>query len=236
MIRILIIEREEDRQATVSCLSSQKGMRVIGFGKDGYDALKLTESLKPDVTVFDLVNEGVDGPGIIPLLKRKSPDTAVVVFTPPNNEAMVRKAVNSGAAACLLKSEDAGELERSIRIAYVGGNYISPRISGKIAVFVPEPVKRQDPAPAKSAISKLSLTELRIISCIGQTRSNKEIAERLKLTQGTIRNYISSAMRKTGLKNRTQIALYAVQNGLTDLCTLRLSTKSGQKDTIRQKA
>ncbi|MDR3341248.1 MAG: response regulator transcription factor [Treponema sp.] len=234
MIKIVVIdERELDRRCIEATLSSQNDFEIIGFGKDGYDALKLVANLKPDIVVFDMYLEYVDGPGIIPLLKGKSPATAVLLFTSFEDDAHICRAIGAEVAGYLLKDTDMDKLTTTIRIVYNGGCFITPRITARIVHILSSLVKdtylrTQDyhntshqNIPGQYAYqsipASISKTELRVMTCIGQGKSNQEIAENLSLTPKTVRNYVSSAMQKTGLQNRAQIAVFAIKTGLINL-------------------
>jgi DNA-binding NarL/FixJ family response regulator len=227
MISVIIIDGGEDQFSSV--LSPCNGIQITGLGKDEYDALMLVESVKPDAAVISLCDRGISGASLAPLLKRKSPHTAIVLYTAERSIEVVCDALSSGISGYLLKPRDKDKLLPTIKIACFGGWYISPNIFGPRSFmeflnhghpFLPgqksysHNLKLPEPSSLPLGISR---TELRIMGRIGRAQTNKEIAEQLALTQGTVRNYISSAMRKAGLQNRTQIAIYALRNGLTSL-------------------
>jgi two-component system response regulator DegU len=197
---------------------------MAGTGKDSYDALKLSAALKPDIAVIDLPAEDGDKPGLVPMIKRKSPSTAVIILNADDKEDHVCKALSEGASGYVLGPADAGELCSAVRIVHEGGCYITGGILERTFSRLAELTHYRNiyhhffPSAKKRTIpSCVSRTELKIISYIGQGWSIKEIAESLHLAQGTIRNSISSAMHKMGLRNRAQIALFAIRNGLIDL-------------------
>jgi DNA-binding NarL/FixJ family response regulator len=239
MIRILIIiDREQDRNAVFSTLSAQDDFEIAGLGKDGYDALKLSASLQPDVAVIRLRKENEDKPEFIKMIKRKSSSTAVVVIGAGDDEDHICKAFSGGASGYVLGAAAGDALCNAVRIAHKGGYYITGGILEKTFSRLADLARYQIiynrffPSTKKTVLpSCISRTELKIISYIGQGRSIREIAEDLCLTHGTIRNCISSTMRKMGLRNRTQIALFAIRNGLIDLQDQRLPTaRTGGRD------
>ncbi|MDR1617878.1 MAG: response regulator transcription factor [Treponema sp.] len=223
MIRILIInDKEQDRNNIYSTLSTQDDFEIAGFGKDSYDALKLSTALKPDIVLVDPPEENKSKPGLVPLIKRRSPSTAVIILGADDNEDHVCKALSEGASGYMLGAVTGNELCNAVRIVYKGGCYITGGILERTfrrlvnLAHYRNIYNRFFLSVKKHVPLNFSRTELRIISCIGQGQSIKEIAEQLHLAQGTIRNCISSSMRKTGSQNHTQIALFAIQNGLVD--------------------
>ncbi|MDR3171940.1 MAG: response regulator transcription factor [Treponema sp.] len=228
MIRIVIIDEQDvDRICIETTVSAQHDFEIIGLGKDGYDALKLVAGLKPDILILDICL-----PGIIPLLRSKSLATAIMLFTSLEDDAHICQAIGSKVSGYLLKNTDMDQLAASIRVVYEGGSVITPRITAKAFHILSELVRNNDPCKGSQSTSyqngtwntipsSISKTELRIMTYIGQGRSNQEIADKLCLTTGTVRNYISSAMQKVGLENRTQIALYAVKMGIIHLGSMR---------------
>jgi DNA-binding NarL/FixJ family response regulator len=229
MISVVIIDGGDGQFASV--LPPWSGVHIIGRGKDEYDALILVESKKPDAVVISLCNDGTGCAALVSLLKRKSPHTAVVLYTAERGVKAVCDALGSGVSGYLLKPRDKDKLPATIKIACFGGWYVSPDIFGPSHTFMEflnhghsfisgqkSHSRNAKPPEPFSLPAGISRTELKIMGRIGCAQSNKEIAEQLALTQGTVRNYISSAMRKAGLQNRTQMALYALRNGLTSLC------------------
>jgi DNA-binding NarL/FixJ family response regulator len=225
MIKIVVIdERKRDRDLLCSVLSGQNDFEIAGFGKDEYDSLKLSAKFQPDIIIIDLGKHKGEGPELIPLIKRKSPATAIIFLSSRDDSKNAARALSSGALGYLLKDTGMDKLVAAVRTVYNGGCFISPTIAVRTFGMLSELTKfptdhRTSPfvkTRRKSIPGNLSRMELQIISFIAKGYSNKEIAETLQLTQGTIRNYLSSAMHKTGLKSRTQVVIYALTNGIID--------------------
>jgi DNA-binding NarL/FixJ family response regulator len=222
MIRTIVIDaNREDRERIKSLLSLHEDFEIMGLGKDGYDALQLI-ACKPDIALLDVNLDYIDGVEIPPLLKRKSPATSVIILADGLNDYQICKALGNKVAGFLLKDPDMDRLEFILRDIYAGECYMNPRISARV-IHIVSGFLRENQAdktfqdPVFSVPPDISKTELLIMSCVGEGRSNKEIAEHLSLKVGTVRNYISSAMHKAGLRNRTQIAIYALRNGLAGI-------------------
>jgi DNA-binding NarL/FixJ family response regulator len=222
MISIIVINNKERDQILIgSLLSSQDDFEVAGFGRDGYDAIKLTETLQPDVAIVDFCVEHIKGMDLIPLIKRKSPGTAVILLSPWDDGRNVCDALGCGISGYLLKKTDMDKLVHSVRVAHVGGCYVSEGLFTQAFMALSKQARYEKifrsffPVVGKGA-ARFSRAELQIIKFVCEGQSNKEIAENLSLTTGTVRNYISAVMQKAGTHNRVQMAIYALGNGLTD--------------------
>jgi DNA-binding NarL/FixJ family response regulator len=223
MIKIIIIDREEkDRKKTKTILSSQNDFEVVGLGKDGYDAVKLIHSVQPDIAILDTCFDDSDGTELIPLLKSLSPKLAVILFTSSSDKDHICKAIANEASAYLLKSDDAPILCEVVQAVYHGNYFMSTKVTttafpvfslllkNKIGSFV----NRGSFNNSRTMPPGISSMELRIIMLIGKGLSTAEIARKLYITSGTARNYISTIMQKMGLRNRNQVALFAVRHRL----------------------
>jgi DNA-binding NarL/FixJ family response regulator len=224
-------------------LSAQEDFEIAGSGKDGYDALKLSAALKPDIVLIDLPGASGDNPGLVPMIKCRSPSTAVIIFGADDNEDHVCKALSEGSSGYMLDAAAGDELCNAVRIVSRGGCYITGGILERTFTRLVDLIRYRNIynhfflSVKKHAIPpNISRTELRIISCLGQGKSIKEISEQLHLAQGTIRNCISSAMRKTGSQNRAQIVFFAIRNGLVDFQDYCLSAdRTGHRDAVIEK-
>jgi DNA-binding NarL/FixJ family response regulator len=222
MIRIAIIDsREEYRKELYSTLNCQDDFEIIGFGKDGYEAVRLVDLDKPDVILLDIDLPYADGVKTASLIKSRSPSTAVVVFSDVDDYRYIFNALHSGVSCYLSRKTAPDFLFQSIRTVYFGGSLIAPEFTaGKnrlSSTLVHEyiPLYESNPSREKSRLlENVSLTELRVMGCVGRGLANREIAEQLKLREGTVRNYISAALQKTGLRDRTQLAIFSIQHGL----------------------
>jgi DNA-binding NarL/FixJ family response regulator len=226
MIKIVIIDdRKQDRELIYSILSTQKGFEISGSGKDGYDALKLATEHRPHIIIMDLRDDDIGGPDLVPLIKRKSPTTAVIFLSGYDDDVYAGKALSSGASGYLVKKTDMDKLADSVRTVHSGGYFINTpiciRIFGRFSKEAKHqkfyPAAGQEKKPRQRPIpSTINQTELDIMALIGKGHTNKEVAAKLNLKPGTVRNYLSSAMHKAGLKSRTQVAIFAIKHGLTE--------------------
>jgi DNA-binding NarL/FixJ family response regulator len=223
MIKIVVIDGQEMyRNGMKMLLSTHGDFEVLGVGKDGYEAIRLVDSLKPDIALIDINLHFIDGVRVIPILKDRSPTTAIIIHTSLDSDEYIHTAICSGASGYLLKSPEIENIAEKIRTIHKGGNLMTPEITTKVFRMFSELAKSQYklsgvyPVPEvnRPLPSNISKIELRIMGFIGQGLSNREIAQQLCLREGTIRNYISSVLQKTALRDRTQVAIFAIHNGL----------------------
>ena len=236
MITTVIIDalkRERDR--VVSILSIQRDIKVLAHGKDGYDALKFIGSLKPDIAIMDNHLEFINGQEIPPLIRRRSPSTAIVILTSKISDYQIYRAVCNEVSGIVHKESDMDTFPWVLNYVSRGGYFISPFFTGRVLHLLSFinwnsiDVYLSAEQPQESDISKsiknrlpsrndpafcLSKTELLILSRIGEGCDSSLIAEELKLAVGTVRNYISLIMRKTGLHTRPRLVRYALRHGL----------------------
>jgi len=225
MIRIAIVDDQEMvRDSLRILLSAQDDFAVVGIGKDGYDALKLVSDLRPDVLLLDIRMPVMDGVEATATLKLRSPATAIIILTTFDDDEYVLNAIRNGASGYLLKSAEMNELAAAIRTVHAGGSLMTPEVATKAFRLFSELARdagngkmdkhgghEDEPMPAS-----ITRMEIQIMTWIGHGLANKEVAQKMALSEGTVRNYISAILQKTGLRDRTQIAIFAVRHGLAE--------------------
>lgn len=216
MIKVLIAEDQEIiRQSLEIMLGNKPGIEIVGTAENGREAIRLTRKLLPDVILMDIRMPELDGVQCIEIIKEALPQIKIIVLTTFDDDEYVFNALKNGASGYLLKGISVGELVEAIRIVYSGGALINPNIAAKVFKFFSHMANADYRVNVdESVINDLSKNELKIIQYIGMGMSNKEITSKLKFSEGTVRNYISTILSKLNLRDRTQIAIYAVQSGL----------------------
>ena len=230
MIKAVVVNpHKQDREIIADILSDHDDIRVLALGKDAYDALKLIGNLKPDIVVLDNNLQYIEGEEIPPLLKIRSPSTAAVILITQINDYRLFKAASNQISGLVNKDTDMLLLPSILRCVYGGGSYISPSLASRILHLLAAisqrgfnannffPNKSQSGKDPNDPTKYLNKNELQILTYIGDGYTSGEIAIRMDLAVGTIRNYISSVMRKTGLNNRSKMARYAFLHGLVPL-------------------
>ncbi|WP_010263493.1 response regulator [Treponema primitia] len=225
MIRIVIIDgQDSDRSKAEVVLSAQNDFQIVGVGKDGYDAITLVEICKPDIVLLDIDLPDLNGVKVASILKCRFPNTSIIIFTYLNDDKYALNAICNGVSGYLLKNTDMEKLAEIIRVINDGGCHISPYVAAKVFPHVSRLARKEYPQlatqfpaqpPDTQFPANLSRQELQITNYVGLGLENQEIAKKLFLKIGTIRNHITVILQKTSLRNRTQLAVFAVQNGLT---------------------
>jgi DNA-binding NarL/FixJ family response regulator len=226
-IRIVIVDdHEPDLTGTCALLAAQRDFKIVGRSRDGYDALKLVSRLRPDVAVLDINTGYTDGSKLISLLKCWSPATSVILFTASENEEFIRTAIGNNVSGYLLKYTDRRRLAATIRHVSKGGCCITPKITHKVFRMFSSLIQNQNKSrpsfhtpkdKPRFSLPSMSRTEYKVLSLIARGWPDKKIAETLHLKEGTVRNCVSAAIQKAGLHNRTEMALYALRNGIVIL-------------------
>jgi DNA-binding NarL/FixJ family response regulator len=213
MIRIIIVsDKDSERNIIQESVDSQTDISIVGQGRDGYDALRLVSSLKPNIAMLDDSLPMLDGVDITPTLKCQSPETKIIILTSFYENFRVLKAISGGASGYLLKNTRREKIIAGIRTVYENGCLMTPEIAAKAFKMFADAGRNAPKVPAVS--SPLSRQELQVVLYIAQGFSNKKISSCLALKEGTIRNYITAILGKINRKNRTQIAVYAYSIGL----------------------
>ncbi len=213
-IKVLICDDQDIvRQGLQLILETSPGIEVVGMAEDGAEALELIPKTQPDVVLMDLKMPGMNGIQATRLIHDRYPAIHVLALTTFDADEWVFDAIRSGAAGYLLKDTPRDRLVEAIRDTIEGKTHVDPAVAGKLLSKL-----RQGPASVSTAVANsLSEREREILSLLAQGLNNADIATRLYLSEGTVRNYVSSIFGKLGVSDRTQAAVLAMRYGLVDL-------------------
>ena len=210
-IRIIVVDDENVvREGFVAILRLQQDIEVVGEAMDGIQAVQLASKAKPDVVLLDLVMPKQDGLTTIPKLKEILPDGKILVLSSFAESDQVYQAVKSGALGFLLKDATRVQLLQAIRDVANGHASIQPSIAVKVIQDI------DHPSQLLYTADPLTPRELETLRLIARGMSNQEIAVALQVHERTVAKYVSSILEKLQLANRTQAALYAIHEGLTE--------------------
>ena len=192
-------------------------MVLLGQGSDSFTALRFSKTFSPDIIILNLGLDFFHGIEVSRLVNSNSPKTSVVLISSRIDGTMLKRSFKGKAAAYLLKEDDMENLAVILRKVNAGETYVNPRIG----MWALESLEESLPENRKGIIQKRKLPklnhkEIKIIRFIGQGQTDKEMAGSLRLKNGTVRNYVSNLMRRTGLKNRAQLVHFAIVNGFVD--------------------
>jgi DNA-binding NarL/FixJ family response regulator len=203
-IRVLLIEDHFlARVALRSVLAGHSQISVVGEASDGEQGIELYRTLRPDVVVLDLRLPGTSGFEVIALLRKGCQPARIVVLSNYRGSEDIYRALRSGAKAYLTKDASGEELINAIQNVYRDLRYL-PRIA-------------LDRLAERMPAVELTPRESEVLVCITQGRSNREIAEELRIADKTVRIHVSSVLDKMGARDRTQATIYALQRGLVHL-------------------
>ena len=213
MINILIADDQElMRQSLKIMLSSQPNFAVTDTVSHGREVMESIKKNKPDIILMDIRMPEMDGVVCTQKVKEIAPDIKVIILTTFDDDEFVFNAIKFGASGYLLKGTSLKDLTSAITKVYNGKSIMNDEITGKVfRMFSQMAQTNQTIRVGEQLTGKLRESELMIIECVGRGMSNKEIAQRLHLSEGTIRNSLSVILSKLGLKNRTQLGIWAVQ-------------------------
>ncbi len=216
MVKILIVDDQElIRESLVIMLKTRANFENCYAASSGVEALELVETNKPDVVLMDIRMNEMDGVECTRTIKLKYPDIKVIMLTTFNDDEYIYSALKYGASGYLLKGASIDELTTAINTVVKGGSIINPEVATKAIRLFSEMAKNENHFEDKSFEGEdlLSNNEWKIIKLVGQGLSNKEIAAKLFFTEGTVRNYLSILLDKLNLRDRTQLAIWAVSSG-----------------------
>ncbi len=213
-IRLLLVDDQRlMRDGLRVILELEPDLKVVGEAGDGETALQLFDKLHPDVVLMDIRMPGMDGVEATRRMMTRWPEARVIILTTFDDDEFVFEGLRAGALGYLLKDVSGGELAEAIRKVAAGGALIEPSVARKvIAEFArleppTRPVNQGLPEP-------LSEREVEVLQLLAQGMTNKEIASRLFLAEGTVKNYVSRILDKLGVSDRTQAALRARELGV----------------------
>lgn len=214
MIKVLLADDQElIRQSLSFVMSKQEDIEMVGTAANGREALELVKEKRPDVVLLDIRMPEMDGVECTRRIKQEFPGIKVIILTTFDDDDYVFDALRYGASGYLLKGVSVDGLTNAVREAVRGGSIIAPDVASKVLQMFSRMAQGdvQVRVNKKNAL-ELTKMEWQVIREVGCGLSNKEIAGRLYLSEGTVRNYISNILRKLELRDRTQLAIWAVQN------------------------
>ncbi len=222
-IRVVIVDDQSMARIGVKqILSLDKMIEVVGEGSNGVEAISLTQSLHPDVVLMDVRMPLLDGIGATERICGGSeidPKPHIVMLTTFNLDEYVFGALKAGAAGFLLKDLEPADLIRAIKTVVKGDSLIAPAVTKTLVQAALGLNPKQHRVVAVSAASQrnfgeLSEREREVLVCLAQGLSNAQLAERLFVSETTIKTHVSSVLSKLHLNSRVQAVIYAYENGL----------------------
>ena len=212
MVRVFICDHQIVCQGLRTILSTSPDIDIVGVAYNGYQALEQIQKARPDVALMDLKMPGMNGIRATRLIRDKHPQVRVLVLTNVESDEWLFDAIRSGAGGYLLKNIQPTALIKAIKGTAKGKTYVAPDVAGKLFTHI-----AQRPRQDTSIAEELKSREREVLGLLGRGLSNRDMARQLHLSEGTIRNYVSSILAKLNVSDRTQAAVFALQHGLVDL-------------------
>lgn len=216
MVKVLIADDQElIRQSLKIVLGTDSEIEITDSVGDGTDVLKSLEKNVPDVILMDVRMPKMDGTVCTKEVKKKYPDVKIIILTTFDDDDFIYSALKYGASGYILKGISMEGLKQAIMTVHRDGSMINPDIATKVVRLFSQMAQSDFAIEVdEKGSDELTKSEKIIIQRVGQGLSNKEIAGKLYLSEGTVRNNISRILSKLGLRDRTQLAIWAVQTGI----------------------
>lgn len=214
-LRLMVVDDQElMRDGLVAILERQPGLHVVAAAADGAEALHKLEAAAPDVVLMDVRMPVMDGVQATAEIRRRMPQVQVLMLTTFDDEGYIVAALKAGAVGYILKNVPAHDLADAVRMAQRGVVQLDPAAAAKVVAVLatatdatacpPEP-------PSLPAIAGLTAREREVMLLVARGASNREIAEALVISEGTVKSHISRILGQLGLRDRTQIAVFVHQ-------------------------
>lgn len=214
---LLVDDQQLLREGLRTLLELHDDLRVVGGAADGAEAERLVGLLRPDVVLMDLRMPRVDGVAATRAISARWPEVRILVLTTFDDDDLVFRSIDAGAAGYLLKDVGSDALAEAVRAAARGDSPLQPSVARKVLARLRAEHGRETRLHVGFPAARgegFTARELDVLRLLGTGATNREIADRLSLTEGTVKNYVSTILAKTDLNDRTQAALFAVRHGL----------------------
>jgi two-component system response regulator NreC len=201
------------RRGMQTLLEREADFSIVGVAADGLETVRLTERLKPEILVLDLMMPGLSGLEALRILRERSPRTKIVILSMYSSSAFIAQALQSGAIGYVLKGCTEENLVRAVREAAAGRRFLSPPVT-QIAINA---YIEQSKAGTLDPHETLTPRQREVLQLAAEGKTNTEIAARLNISQRTVENHRAALMQRLGLQNQTDLIRHAVRHGLIPL-------------------
>lgn len=213
-IRVLLVDDQAlFREGLNTLLSVRDDIEIVGEADNGEEAIHIAAQTNPDVILMDLRMPVLDGVAATRHLTKIQPDSRIIVLTTFDDDEHIFDGLRAGAVGYLLKDVSSDKLVEAIRAAAGGQSFLHPSVAAKVISEFTRVTSPRSPAPSP-LVEPLSNRELEVLQQVAAGASNKEIAARLFIAEGTVKNHLTNILGKLGVRDRTQAALKAKELGL----------------------
>jgi DNA-binding NarL/FixJ family response regulator len=213
---LLIDDHAVVRQGLRMFIEMQTDMLVLGEGSNGLEAVDLSARLNPDVILLDLLMPGMDGVEATRRIMGSNPHSRVLILTSFGEDDHVFPAIRAGAQGYLLKDIQPQDLVKAIRETYQGKAQLHPDVARRLMLAVSSevPLKSPKPSTLPAELQELTEREREVLELIARGLTNREIAEKMVISEKTVKTHVSNLLDKLGLEDRTRAAIWALKHGL----------------------
>ena len=209
---VLVDDHEVVRLGLRSLLERQPDLAVVGEAETAHEAVQAVERLAPDVVVLDIRLPGRSGVEACAEIKRRRPETKIVVLTSYAEDEVLLDAIAAGAEGYVLKQVGSDDLVQALRRVGRGERLLDPHLTDRVFAKLRQMRERERAA----AFAGLTEQELRVLALVAEGKTNREIGKALHLSEKTVRNYVSEVLAKLGLTSRAQAAAYTARHRIED--------------------
>jgi len=206
---VIVDDHRVVRSGVKALIDTESHMEVIGEAADGREAVTKVKSQNPDVVLMDLVMPEMDGVEATSEITKVDPAPKILILTSFSEEERIIQAIKAGATGYLIKDASPDELIQAIKDVYHGESTLDPKVAGTVLRSV-----QNEP---QDSSEELTDREVEVLELLAEGLPNEDIAEKLYISERTVRSHVSNILAKLDLTNRTQAALYAVRKGIVEL-------------------
>ncbi|MBP8690621.1 MAG: response regulator transcription factor [Sedimentibacter sp.] len=215
MIKLLLADDQDIlTEGLKLILGSEEDIEIVGTADNGKKAYELCRIRKPDLVLMDIQMPEVNGVEATAMIKKDFPNIKIIVLTTFNDDEYIYEALKNGASGYLLKDTSPGEILKAVRTVYRGGALIPSDVAVKVLDKFSQLAQKTEDKLIDPRVELLTDREIEICRLIAEGKSNKEISEELFLSQGTVKNHITKILLKLDLRDRTQLAIFTINNDL----------------------
>lgn len=211
---LVVDDQELFRRGMTMLLGSETGIEVVGEASNGVEGLELAKSAAPDVVLLDVRMPKQSGIEACVAIKETVPSAKIVMLTMSDEEADLYEAVKNGASGYLLKDSSIEEVAQGIRVVADGQSLISPSMAAKL---IDEFKTMSKPDKVTGAALKLTERELDVLRLVAKGLSNRDVAQRLAISENTVKNHVRNMLEKLQLHSRMEAVMYAVREKIVEL-------------------
>lgn len=209
MIKVLLVDDQGlIRQGLRVLLELEPDLEIVGEAENGEQAINLVAKFQPDVVLLDIRMPIMDGVAATREIQKRFAKTKILVLTTFDDDEYVSAALQNGAMGYLLKDTPSEELAVAIRAVYKGYTQLGPGIVKKLLTQFSSGILTQSP-PVPSSLAELTPREKEVLRLIATGASNREIAQQLYISEGTVKNHVTNILNRLNLRDRTQAAIWA---------------------------